>query len=380
MIMGMVYAFLAQTTTQPASGPTSKPTAQALEDARQLLQVLDLNETIRRTPWSGWVILLAGLLIGSIGGKIVQSVLKLVGKRLADRGWGVRATAVLALAGPANLAIFATGLLVGLAPVALADQLRNFEFKILQLLYIIAVAWFCWGLIELIELGLRKLISTTGSELDNQIVPLIRKTLRLFLLIVFVLFTASSVFNANITAWLAGFGVAGLAVSLAAQDSIKNFFGSLTIFLDRPFAVGERVRLDRYEGTIEEIGYRSTRLRTDEGHLITIPNSKIVDNYVENLSRQQRTRRELTVKVPANKVEQAATVIRQVLGQQPIASDLEDGEFAPHISFDEFAAGAISIHVAYWFKSSQSQTFSEHEQKVNLALLRALHEAGIQES
>src|SRR5207248_5734122 len=104
----------------------------------------------------------------------------------------------------AYLGVFTTGLSMGLAPIVLSDSVRSLVSKITQLLYIIAVAWCLWGLIELIVLLLKQLTIRTGSQLDNQILPLIRKTLRLFLMIVFVLFTAQSVFNANITAWLAG--------------------------------------------------------------------------------------------------------------------------------------------------------------------------------
>jgi MscS family membrane protein len=384
MIAGILI-FLAQATqsTQPASRPASQPAAVAAEEIRRLLTQLDLSETFTQTTWTGWAILLVGLFVGVAGGKLVQGVLRALGDRVKKRGWALRGTAILSLAEPAYMAVFATGLSMGLAPIALSQNLRDyFAYPIIKLLYIIAAAWALWGLIELIDLILRQLVSKTGSKLDDQIVPLIRKTLRLFLLIVFVLFTANTVFKANITAWLAGFGVAGLAVSLAAQDSLKNLFGSLTIFLDRPFAVGERVRVDRYEGLIEEIGYRSSRLRTLEGSLVTIPNSKIVDNYVENLGRPDRIRRELNVKMPpdtpAEKVEQATEIIKRVLNQEQIAADLDSGELAPKVTFNHFDDGGLNIRVTYWFKSSDPGAYPAHGEKVNLALLRALNEAGIQ--
>ena len=78
---------------------------------------------------------------------------------------------------------------------------------------------------------------------------------------------AQNVLGADIGAWLAGLGIAGLAVSLAAQDSIRNLFGSLMIFLDRPFTVGDQIQFDRWEGPVEEIGFRSTKLRTQAGEL-----------------------------------------------------------------------------------------------------------------
>src|SRR5690606_3820215 len=148
----------------------------------------------------------------------------------------------------------------------------GFTARVLALLYIIAGGWFLYNLVDLVDVALQRYTLRTKSTFDDQIVPLVRKTLRIFLVVVIVLFTAENVFDADITAWLAGLGIAGLAVSLAAQDSLKNLFGSLTIFLDRPFAVGHFVTYNGFTGTIEQIGFRSTRLRTLYGHLVTIPN------------------------------------------------------------------------------------------------------------
>ena len=122
-------------------------------------------------------------------------------------------------------------------------------------------------------------------------VPLITKTIRVFLLVIMALFAAENVFQANISAWLAGLGIAGLAVSLAAQDSIKNVFGSITILMDQPFAQGDFVKMASFSGTVEEVGFRSTRLRTPEGSIVTIPNSEVANASIENLARRPAIRR-----------------------------------------------------------------------------------------
>src|SRR5690606_22104370 len=123
----------------------------------------------------------------------------------------------------------------------MSPAVAGFSERILSLLYIISGGWFLYNLVDLVDLAMRHYTARTQSTFDDQVVPLVRKTLRIFLVVVVVLFTAENVFKADITAWLAGLGIAGLAVSLAAQDSLKNLFGSLTIFLDRPFAIGHFV-------------------------------------------------------------------------------------------------------------------------------------------
>ena len=109
---------------------------------------------------------------------------------------------------------------------------------------------------------MRRLAPGVDSALQRHIVLLVSRSLRVFLVVVGTLFVAQSVFDLNIGAWLAGLGIAGLAVSLAAQDSLKHLFGSVTILLDRSFRIGDYVISGNHEGTIEDIGFHSTKLRT----------------------------------------------------------------------------------------------------------------------
>lgn len=114
-------------------------------------------------------------------------------------------------------------------------------------------------------------------------------------------------------------GIAGLAVSLAAQDSIKNLFGSVTIFIDNPFSVGDRIVFSGTDGFVEEIGFRSTRIRTLTGHLVTVPNMKFIDEAVENITARPYIRRTMNMTItydtPPDKIEQAVQIIRDLLAE-----------------------------------------------------------------
>ena len=341
-----------------------------------------INHMLRETHWTGWVVLLGGIFAGIALGKLVQTGLRVLGQRLESRGWHARGEIFRSGAGPAALTLFTVGLSLGLAKVALGPNLLAFVTRTLALLYIVALGWFLYNLVAVLDIGLRKLTARTRSSLDDQIVPLIRKTLRIFLVIVFVLFTAENVFGADITAWLTGLGIAGLAVSLSAQDSLKNLFGSVTIILDRPFAVGELITFAGHTGTVEEIGFRSTRLRTLAGNLVSVPNSKIVDSDVENLARRPAIRRVLNVTVTYDttpeKVEEAVAIIKRVLAEPQIVSAFDMEKFPPRVSFDEFNADSLNIRVFYWFTPPDYWAYLEHAQQVNLRLLSEFADAGIE--
>jgi MscS family membrane protein len=342
-----------------------------------------LLDTLRQTHWSGWLTLVVGVVGGLVLGRAVGAILRMIGARFERRGWEGRKIVFCAAAGPAALAIFTLGLAIGLAPVAMGPWLSDFSRRVVTLLYILAGAWFLYNLVDLADFTLRRFTARREkSYLDQQIGPIVRKTLRTFLVVIFILFTAQNVLGANIGAWLAGFGIAGLAVSLAAQDSLRNLFGSLMIFLDRPFAVGETIQFDRWEGVVEDIGFRSTRLRAQDGFVVTIPNSRLADNPIVNLDRRLHIRRLFNLVLsrdnPPEKIEQALEVIRDVLHDDDIASNFALTTHPPRIAFDEYAPGGHpNVRISYWYAGGDQWAYMEHAQRVNLRILRGLADAGI---
>jgi MscS family membrane protein len=322
-------------------------------------------------------------------GKIVQTLLRRSADKLEARNGQVRATVFRNSASPANLALISLGLLVGISFIHLEPAIQKLFLNVIKLLFLIALGWFLYNLVEVAELAITRVTRKTLTQLDDMIVPLIRKTLRIFLVIIFTLVVAQNVFGLNITGWLAGLGIAGLAVSLAAQDSIKNLFGSMTVFFDRPFTVGDFVTFDGSTGTIEEIGFRSTRIRIPAGHLITVPNMKFIDGTVENISKRPSIRREMNVTItydtPLDKIEQAVELVRAVLNDPEVVAE---GQFnmtdnPPHVSFNELNADSLNIRAYYWYQINKNPdrgffTYLTHTQIVNLKLMRAFSEASIE--
>ena len=123
------------------------------------------------------------------------------------------------------------------------------------------------------------------SSFDNQLIPVIQKGVRSIIWVLGIIIGLDNI-GFDITAMIAGLGIGGLVLALAAQDSVKNIFAGIMIFLDKPFRIKDRIQVDGFDGTVEEVGLRSTRLRTLEGRIVTIPNSRFTDNSVTNVTSQ----------------------------------------------------------------------------------------------
>jgi MscS family membrane protein len=348
-----------------------------------------LGAVVERTIWWGWLALLGCIFMGLLAGKIAAATLRGAAIRLRNRGWTVRAIAFDSLANPASLALLTLGLAIGLHSfIYLNTDLATFVNQVIQFLYLLAVGWALYNLVDTLVTAIRMVTDKTPNKLDDMIVPLIRKTLRVFIVVVFFLVVAQNVFGVNITGWLAGLGIAGLAVSLAAQDSVKNLFGSITVFFDKPFIVGDVISFNNELGIVEEIGFRSTRLRLLTGHLMTIPNMQWIDNSVENITARRSIRRimdiTITYDTPPDKIEEAVRIVKEVLTDPKV---VEEGGFnmdqqPPRVAFDELNSDSLNIKAFYWYQLAGHPThdfftYLNHCQLVNLMLFRRFEEAGI---
>jgi MscS family membrane protein len=146
-----------------------------------------------------------------------------------------------------------------------------------------------YGLIQILAIYLQENAKKRIDTWYEQLIPFIRATLQV-VVIVFGFFYLLDALNVNVTGLIAGLSIGGLAVALAAQDSIKNLFGSLTIFIDRPFKVGDWITAEHIDGDVEEIGIRSTRIRTFANSILYIPNGKLSDMIIDNLGMRQYRR------------------------------------------------------------------------------------------
>ncbi|MCC6126273.1 MAG: mechanosensitive ion channel family protein [Pirellulales bacterium] len=372
----------AESTEAPEKGAKAPPSGASVgEQFSSILAKLDPELLWRKNGIVAWLWLLGYIFAGMVLGKIV-SVLLL---RVASGKEGVIAKFFSDMAGPANLALVTLGIFVGLHWLTLGESLEEFAAQVIHLLFTLSVFWYAYNLIGMIDPLLRHLSRNSASALDKQVAPLVRRTLRVFLLILTVMYVFKDVFGQDIGAWLAGLGIAGIAVSLAAQDSLKNLFGSITIILDRPFKIGDRIICTGYEGVIEDIGFRSTKVRTGAGHLVSIPNANVVNSPIENISRRPGIRRNLTINLPSNtpaeKLKQAAAIARELLEseefREPIHPRINGEASAPQVTCGEIVNNNLQLAIAYWYVPAKAAEFNQHTERLTVRILEAFEKAGI---
>lgn len=218
-------------------------------------------------------------------------------------------------------------------------------------------------------------VEGTGTKLDDAIMPAMQTAAKVFVVIVGILWLIDNL-GYNVRALLAGLGIGGLALALAGQKTMSNWFGAITIFASRPFAAGDRVQVAGFDGMIEQVGLYATRLRTLEGTLVTIPNATVADAEINNISSMPGRRVFTTIGVTYDagpeKMEEATGIIRAVLAQNERVRE----DFIVH--FEEFGAHSLDIRVLYWAKTVDYAEWLSIREEVNLEIMRGFAQAGIE--
>ncbi|CAN0285517.1 unnamed protein product, partial [Chrysoparadoxa australica] len=196
-------------------------------------------------------------------------------------------------------------------------------------------------LVNILALYLKHLAEKTKSTLDDQLVPLVRKTLKTFVVVIGSLFVLDNL-NIDILPLVTGLSIGGIAFALAAQDTIKNFFGSLMIFIANPFQIGDWITAGDIDGTVEEVGFRSSRIRTFRNSLMYVPNSKLADSTVDNHGlRQYRrfyTQIALTYDTPPELIQTFIEGLRKIVENHP---DTRKDYF--HVYLNYMAAFSLNV-------------------------------------
>ncbi len=256
-----------------------------------------------------------------------------------------------------------------------------------KLVVAFASAWTAWAVTDLVAAASARKAGEFehGFDIQNMVIPLLRRTVKIMIIAFAMIYTASAL-EINLLPLLGSLGIAGLAVSFAAQDMVRNLFGGLTGFLDRPFNVGDRITYRNIDGIVENVGFRSTKLRTPSGHLVTIPNGGLTSDPVENAAERPSIRRTMNMTItrdtPHEKIVQAVKIIEGILEEdgirQPIHPEINGGESPPRVYFNDFNANSLNIYVTYWFAPPAKWDYLAHCQKLNLRIVQEFEKAGIE--
>ena len=236
--------------------------------------------------------------------------------------------------------------------------------------------WAAYRLVDLITQYLRFKAGLTDNKVDDVLVPLVSKTLKVFVTVIGITFVASNL-NLNVSSLLASLGLGGLAFALAAKDVVQNLFGSITVILDQTFHVGDWVVVGDIEGSVEEIGLRSTKIRTFYDSLITLPNSAFITANVDNMG-QRRYRRlkcqvSLTYDTPPDQIESFCEGVRELIRLHPY---MRKDYF--HVYLNELSASSLDILVYVFWETPDWSTELRERQRFLLDILRLSNALGIE--
>jgi len=319
------------------------------------------------------------VLVGMVARKVSDYLFeKRIIPRLERTRWQVDNLLGTAASKPLGWALLLAGVAAAAWVLALPEEptnVRAVASGVLKVLLVADVLWFLFRLVDVLAVYLKRLAGRTDSTLDDQLIPLVRKSLKVTIGILLAVWVIQ-LLGYNVSSLLAGLGVGGLAVALALQDTLANFFGSVFIFLDRPFTVGDMVEIEGTQGTVEQIGFRSTRIRTWPATLVAIPNKTVASVKIDNLSRMPKRRVLQTVGVTyettADQMEQAVAAIRGILE----ADEGVDQEYVV-VRFSDFGASSLDIVVYYFTKAIPYADHMATKERVNLAVMRAVRDLGL---
>ncbi len=200
-----------------------------------------------------------------------------------------------------------------------------------------------------------------------------------------VVLEAMHMVNIDLTAFTILGGALAIGVGFGSQALINNFIGGLIMLAERPVRLGERITFDGMDGIVEDVGFRCTKLRTNSDHLLTIPNSTLVNQSIENIDRRRTIRRKLTIAVSYNITRSALAgavdAIRDVLEEKEIRERIHPivgfEEYSPKVFFSEFATESLNIQVVYWYAPADWWSYMEHSQRVNFRIMEEFERLGI---
>lgn len=278
------------------------------------------------------------------------------------------------LDGPVKVIVFVILLNIGLQLFAWPAIVNSWLAKLTILAVGASLLQVLLKAIDAMILLWRKRLTADGDQSFNQyFLVLIGKIVKSVIIVVAV-FTVLGSLGIDIRAALASVSVIGLALGLAAQDTVGNLFGAAAVFLDKPFKIGDSIKIGDVEGTVEEMGLRSTRIRNGEGHLITVPNREMGNSRIVNISRRPTLRTAFTLGLPHSmtsaEVQKTLDLTRETFASHPLTHDVT-------VQFTRITEASLNVEVVHWCKTTEGRKQAAVLQELNLRLKDRFDAEGI---
>ncbi len=315
-------------------------------------------------------------------GYLLKGIAHLVMKRLARMAAATRfradGIAVEAARKPVGWSLLLGGLYAAFTILPLPEEPVDFDHLITALASAFAIAlllWFGTKLADGFADEWQRRAAKTKSKYDDTLIPVLRSTIKTFLIVLGVILVLQQL-GYSVTSLLAGLGIGTAAVALASKDTIANLFGSIVVFIDRPFEVGDWIEIGGVEGTVEEVGLRTTKIRTFSNSLISLPNSTLTTSAIQNWSRMRKRRIKTTLGITydadASKVDAAVEAVRKVLREDERI--LQDFWL---VNFSGFGESSLEIFIYAFTATTDWAVYLQVRQEIYLAIMREFEALGV---
>jgi MscS family membrane protein len=340
-------------------------------------QALSVN-VVGLAVWQ-WIGLFGLILISVVVSTLCARVLELSLIRGLSRLFGLsdffQKKGHLFFAKPINIILLGWIFLLGVESLGFLDNLVSFLTGLSKVFTFLGLVWLGFRVTDVLQDLINVKTSKTKSKFDDLLAPLFGRTVKAFLTL-FGIVSVAEILQLPLSSLLAGLGIGGLAIAMAAKDTIANVFGSLTILVDRPFSIGDWVVVDDVEGSVEDLGFRSTRVRTFYNSLVTIPNAKMLTATVDNMGERRYRRIKMmlgvTYQTPADKIELFCEGIRDIIRQH---SATRKDYF--HVYFNGFGASSLDILLYCFLETPDWGEELKQRQVLLLSIMTCAENLGI---
>lgn len=244
---------------------------------------------------------------------------------------------------------------------------RMLMFRSFQCAIVLSITWILLRITDFFGVILLHRASLTESKVDDQLVPFVKESIKVIIALFSLFFILGSICNINIASLIAGLGIGGLAFALAAKESLENLLGSFTIFLDKPFVIGDLVQIGGISGNVEKIGFRSTRIRTLDKSYVTVPNKKMVEAELDNLSLRTLRRVKFVLSLsysnsPAS-IKNFINDLKTFISENPTTS--QEGQ----VRLYELNKNSIDLMVLYFIDTIEYDFYLDMREIVNYKIM-----------
>lgn len=342
-----------------------------LDDINQIIDYISANENFFRIIAAVLIILIT-LAFRKLFARFISAVvIKLTEKtktKLDDYIVGVANR-------PLSFAFIVVGVWLAVLVLKLPPRFDEFMGRVVSSLLAFAVFWAAYRASGVIASCIERFVKRTDSKIDDMILPLLKNSVKVIVVVIGITVIVDQ-WGYNIAGLLAGLGLGGLAFALAAQDTAANLFGGITVMLDKPFSIGDWIFTPQVEGIVEQMGIRSTRIRTFAQALVTVPNSALINNPITNWSRMGKRRitykLRLTYDSPQDKLRQCIEKIREMLKNHPgIHPD------TIFVYLENFGENAFEVFLYFFTNTIVWKEYLEVQEDVNMKVLGIIEELGL---